>query len=142
MKNKLLFIFVFFLTIIGENSSILAQKVSESSNSTTREKNDIVYITDNKSFEVTFKGEHFHKWMKKQTPKHKYLQSSLEIENMQYASEWNRRVGNPKYDSNKYVQHIDYQLKPKLNYGIDVNYELYMYFIFFEEKYEKLLIKS
>ena len=142
MKNKLLYIFVFFLTIIGENSSILAQKVSESSNSTTIEKNDIVYITDNKSFEVTFKGEHFYKWMKKQTPKHKYLQSSLEIENMQYASEWNRRVGNPKYDSNKYVQHIDYQIKPKLHYGIDVNYELYMYFIFFEEKYEKLLIKS
>ncbi len=142
MKIKPLFIFIILMAVIGGSSSISAQTVSKNSNSTTIKKNDIVYITDNKSFEVSFKGEQFYKWLKRQSPKHKYLQSSLEIENMQYANEWNSRVGNPKYDSNMYVQHIDYQIKPKLHYGMDVNYELYMYFKFFEEKHEKLLVKS
>ena len=142
MKIKPLFILIILMAVIGGSSSISAQTVSQNSNSAAVKKSDIVYITDHKSFEVTFKGEQFYKWLKKQSPKHKYLQSSLEIENMQYADEWNRRVGNPKYNSNMYVQQVDYQIKPKLHYGMDVNYELFMYFKFFEEKYEKLLIRG
>ncbi len=142
MKIKPLFILIILMAVIGGSSSISAQTVLKNSISTTEKENNIVYITDHKSFEVTFKGEQFYKWLKKQSPKHKYLQSSLEIENMQYASEWNRRVGNPKFDSDIYVQHVDYQIKPKLHYGMDVNYELYMYFKYFEEKYEKLLIRG
>jgi len=130
------------MAFISGNYSISAQTVSKNNNLTTVKKSDIVYITDHKSFEVTFRGEQFYIWLKKQSPKHKYLQSSLEIENMQYANEWNRRVGNPEFDSNMYVQQIDYQIKPKLHYGMDVNYELFMYFKFFEEKYEKLLIRG
>jgi len=122
--------------------SVSAQDISTSKISKVRSKSDIILITDHKSFKVTFKDGQFYSWLTKQSPKKKYLQSSLEIKNLQYATEWNRRVDNPKYNSDLYTQLIDYQIKPKKHYGIDVNYELYMYFKFFEEKHEKLLINS
>ena len=142
MKIKLLYILVVFISIAGGNISILAQNKPNNSKSTDGKKNDIVHITDHKNFEVTFNDGNFHNWLTKQLPKSKYLQSSLEIKNLQYTSEWNRRVGNPEFDSDLYVQHIEYQIKPKKHYGIDVNYKLFMYFKFFEEKYEELLTRG
>jgi len=142
MKIKLLHILVIFIMIAGGKSSVLAQSKVKSSTSEDREKNDIVHITDHKSFAVTFKGDQFYSWLTKQTPKNKYLQSSLEIENLQYSNEWNRRVDNPKFNSNLYAEQIDYQIKPRKHYGIDVNYELYMYFKYFEERHEILLSKT
>ena len=128
MKIKLLHVLVIFIMIAGGKSSVLAQSKVKSSNTTDHKKNDIVHITDHKSFAVTFKGDQFYSWLTKQIPKNKYLQSSLEIENLQYSNEWNRRVDNPKFNSDLYAQQIDYQIKPRKHYGIDVNYELYMYF--------------
>jgi hypothetical protein len=142
MKIKLLCIIVVFFMIAGGNTSVLAQNKVKSTNEVDDKKNDIIHITDHKSFEVTFNDDQFYGWLKKQIPKRRYLQSSLEIENLQYSSEWNRRVGNPEFDSNLYVEQIDYQIKPKKHYGIDVNYKLFMYFKFFEEKYEKLLTRG
>lgn len=142
MKMKLPYILVIFMMIAIGNTTALAQNKVKNSNTTNGKKKDVVHITDHKSFKVTFNDDRFHSWLTKQKPKSKYLQSSLEIENLQYTSEWNRRVGNPEFDSDLYVEHIDYQIKPKRHYGIDVNYKLYMYFKYFEEKHEKILIKS
>lgn len=131
MKIKSYFLF-FFLILCG-NFSVSAQNVMTKDTS-------IIHITDNNHLSVTFKNDQFYDWLAKQSPKHKYLSSSLEIENLQYVTEWNKRVGNIEYDANLYTQQIDYKIKPRLHYGLDVNYKLYMYFKFFEEKYEKLLL--
>ena len=71
-------------------------------------------------------------------PEGYYSQSFLEIKNTQYVTAWNSRVLNPKqYDSNLYEMQINYQLG--IDYGYEVNYKLYNYFIYFQNKYKQKL---
>ena len=69
-------------------------------------------------------------------PPHFYSQQYYETKNKFYVAEWNRRVTNPsKYNSNIYENIIDYNFNT--NYGFDVNYKLYNYFLFVEYKYKQ-----
>ena len=48
-----------------------------------------------------------------------------------YVSEWNNRVLQPnRYNPRLYEMRIDYS--PGIDYGYEVNYLLYNYFIFFQ----------
>jgi hypothetical protein len=69
MKIKLLCIIVVFFMIAGGNTSVLAQNKVKSTNEADDKKNDIIHITDHKSFEVTFNDDQFYGWLKKQIPK-------------------------------------------------------------------------
>ena len=142
MKLKLVYILLLLVFVACGSSSNSTSDVEIKSKSSVTKKKDIVHITDHKTFETTFKADQFYSWLAKQSPKNQFLQSSLEIENLQYAMEWNRRVDNSDFDSNLYTHQINYQIQPKKHYGMDVNYELYMYFKFFEETHEKLLTNS
>ncbi|VAV86151.1 hypothetical protein MNBD_BACTEROID02-1823, partial [hydrothermal vent metagenome] len=52
--------------------------------------------------------------------------------------EWNYRVTQPLlYNTNLYEQEINYS--PHIDYGIEVNYKLFMYFKFFQQKYKQKL---
>jgi len=71
-------------------------------------------------------------------PEGYYSQSFLESRNFLYVSEWNRRVINStQYDPNLYEMRIDYQ--QGIDYGYEVNYKLYNYFIYFQRKYKQKL---
>ncbi len=106
------------------------------------QKKDVIHITDHHHFDITFYEVGFNKWLAKQKPMDRYYESSLEIENLQYADEWNRRVANPDlYDHSLYSQKIDYRINPKKRYGLEMNYLLYQYFRFFEIVHEQLLLK-
>lgn len=81
----------------------------------------------------------FESWLATQRPQSYYTQSTLEIKNLFYVTEWNNRVSQPfVYDPNLYMQPIDY--RQGIDYGMEVNYLLYMYFQFFEQKYNQNLI--
>lgn len=72
-------------------------------------------------------------------PKEYYSESYLKIKNSVYVNVWNSRARNhQRYNSNIYENVIDYQ--PNLNYGLDVNYKLYWYFKFAENKYKMKLL--
>jgi hypothetical protein len=72
-------------------------------------------------------------------PKEYYSESYLKIKNRVYVNVWNSRARNPqRYNSNIYENIIDYQ--PNLDYGLDVNYKLYWYFKFAENKYKMKLL--
>lgn len=75
--------------------------------------------------------------LRRARPKTFYKQSFLEARNIQYVTEWNRRVVSSDYDLNLYDMQINYA--QGVNYGFDVNYILYHYFVFFEEKYNQKL---
>lgn len=63
-----------------------------------------------------------------------YSQSYLESKNRFYVTEWNIRVHNPfKYDDSIYEQEINYDFF--IDYGLEVNYKLFNYFKFVEQKY-------
>ncbi|MEN8138753.1 MAG: DUF6146 family protein [Bacteroidota bacterium] len=72
-----------------------------------------------------------------QKPKNFYSQQYYENWNKYYVTDWNQKVQTASYHSQKYQNvfdmYIDYN--PSINYGLDVNYKLYYYFMFVEKKY-------
>jgi len=80
----------------------------------------------------------FDPWLRVQKPMTYYTDSYLATRNQFYVSEWNRRVYLPGvYNSQIYSQLIDYE--PSSDYGLEVNYMLFMYFKFIQEKYKQKL---
>jgi hypothetical protein len=71
-------------------------------------------------------------------PEGYYSQSFLENRNRIYVMNWNQRVLLPgQFDPNLYEQTINYD--PNIDYGYDVNFKLYNYFIYFQRKYNQRL---
>ena len=59
--------------------------------------------------------------------------------NIQYVSEWNNRHANPLRYGTFYETMIDYQTN--IDYGIDLNHQLYNYFLFIEKEYDIVLLR-
>ena len=89
-------------------------------------------------YEIIILEVGFQAWLATQRPRWYYTQSVLENRNQHYVLEWNRRATNPgRYNLSLYSQQINYQFH--IDYGKEVNYLLYMYFEFFQEKYRQRL---
>jgi hypothetical protein len=71
-------------------------------------------------------------------PEGYYSQTFLENRNRVYVSEWNNRVINGmQYDPQLYQLQINFD--SFVDYGYEVNYKLYNYFIYFQRKYNQRL---
>ena len=69
-------------------------------------------------------------------PRGYHSQQYLENKNRFLVQEYNERVRNPmRYNHNLYVQEINYE--PNIDYGYEVNYLLYNYFVFFANEYNQ-----
>ncbi len=67
-----------------------------------------------------------------------YSQNFLENRNRMMVPIWNNRALNPtQFNPNIYENQIDYS--PHINYGYDVNYKLFNYFMFAQQKYRMRL---
>lgn len=67
-----------------------------------------------------------------------YSQNYLENRNRHYVLAWNQRVMNPlRFNPNIYQNIIDYD--PTIDYGLEVNYKLFNYFLFAQRKYRMQL---
>ena len=63
-----------------------------------------------------------------------YTQNYMETRNIAWVTTWNMRAQNPlQYNPNIYENMIDYQ--PNIDYGYEVNYKLFNYFLFAQQKY-------
>ncbi|HBC03429.1 MAG: hypothetical protein CL528_05210 [Aequorivita sp.] len=136
MKNFLLIAvlsFVIFSCGTG-NSSI----TSSPSDGTT--KNDTVRIAnDSLEYEIIIVEPGFQSWLISQPPRGFYGQAKLEGKNRQFVAEYNSRVLQPNlYSRNLYGEQINYD--PTIDYGYEVNYLLYNYFVYFQEKYNQKFI--
>ena len=99
-----------------------------------------VVISDpRKEYEIIIIDPGFYSWLKGfARPEGYYSQSFLENRNEIYVINWNNRVLMPRqYDPDLYMWPIDYD--PKIDYGYEVNYKLYNYFIYFQRKYKQRL---
>lgn len=102
--------------------------------------NDDKLVIENKEleYEVIIIEPGFSSWLITQKPMSNYSQSALEIKNQSYITSWNQRVSQPiKYDTNLYEMRINYD--SHLDYGLEVNYKLFMYFNYFQKKYKQKL---
>ncbi len=69
-------------------------------------------------------------------PEGYYSQSYLENKNRFLVTDWNLRVQQPfNYNSDLYELQINYD--PNIDYGYEVNYKLYNYFVYFSRKYNQ-----
>ncbi len=72
-----------------------------------------------------------------QKPINFYSQQYYENWNKYYVTDWNQKVQMSIYHTQKYQEvfdmYIDYD--SSINYGLEVNYKLYNYFLFVEKRY-------
>ena len=101
---------------------------------------DTVSISNEElEYEIIIIEPGFNSWLASMAkPEGFYSQQYMETRNYQYVIEWNQRVLQPqRYNPSLYEMQIDYQ--PNTDYGYDVNYKLYNYFIYFQLTYKERL---
>ena len=132
MKN----LFYFFLLGLFIYSCGSGRNMKNSSDSATA--NDTVRIAnDSLQYEIIIIEPGFNLFINSLAkPKGYYSQSYLESKNQILVQEYNSRVINPlRYNSNLYIQEINYD--PFVNYGYEVNYMLYNYFVYLSHEYNQ-----
>jgi len=88
---------------------------------------------DSLEYEIIIIDPKFSNWLVRNTikPRGYYTQKYLETKNDLLVTNYNIRVQNPvSFDPNLYQLTIDY--RPEIDYGYEVNYLLYNYFVFFQ----------
>jgi len=138
MKNTFLLLFIIIIAL-GCNSS---KDVSNPKNETIElKKGDTIKISgDNLEYDVIIIEPGFGSYLAA-TAKAKgfYNQIYMENRNIRYVQEWNRRVLQPlRYNPNLYEMEINY--RQGIDYGYDVNYKMYNYFIYFQNRYKQNLL--
>ncbi len=143
MKKILLILSIVLLAVlIGSCSgSKKAVTISDEEKMTFNQKEgDTVQISSDKTeYEIIIIEPGFNFWLQGiAKPEGYYSQSFLENRNQLYVLEWNQRVLQPlRYDPNLYELQINYE--SNIDYGYEVNYKLYNYFIYFQRKYNQRL---
>lgn len=94
---------------------------------------------DETEYEIIIIEPGFNTWLNSiARPEGYYSQSFLENRNAIMVINWNQRVLNPmRWNPNLYEMQINYD--PSIDYGYEVNYKLYNYFIYFQRKYNQRL---
>lgn len=106
---------------------------------TANEMSDTVRIAnDSLEYEILIIEPGFNQWLATQMPRGFNEQFWLENRNIFLVTEYNNRVLNStQYDPNLYQLQIDY--KPNVDYGYEVNYLLWNWFQFFQQRYKQKL---
>jgi hypothetical protein len=127
----------FMLMIYGCESG---KSVMKGDSGTTAKSMDTIRIAnDSLEYEIIIMDIGFNNWLVTQPPQGYYSQTFLENKNMVFVTEYNRRVQNFQlYDRNLYQQEINYDFK--IDYGYEVNYLLYNYMMFFQQRYNQSFI--
>ncbi|WP_034040197.1 DUF6146 family protein [Wocania ichthyoenteri] len=138
MRTYIYLILVLGFLISCNTSKRIPTKSKEEANKITA--NDTVTIAnDELEYEIIIIEPGFNFWLASRArPEGYYSQQFLENRNYQYVVEWNQRVLQPnRYNPDLYEMQIDYQRG--IDYGYDVNYKLYNYFIYFQLTYKQQL---
>jgi hypothetical protein len=101
--------------------------------------NDTIRIAnDSLEYEIIIIEPGFNAWLATQRPRGYYGLNYMEQRNKYYVTTYNIRANNPlRWGLDLYPMQINYEIN--VDYGYEVNYLLYHYFLFFEEKYNQRL---
>lgn len=131
MKNLLsFFLFCLFLYSCGTTKD--RQMTDHNTGQDT-----VKIANDSLDFELLVFEPDFESWLVTQPSIESYSLGYLESKNKRYVSEYNRRARAPSRYENLYPQPINYDIFEE--YGLKLNYMLFMYFEFFQEKYQQQL---
>ena len=94
---------------------------------------------DSTEYELIIFDTKFDTYLVSQPSMEFYSNTYYQSWNSRYVIEWNIRHSSPLQYGDFYETNIDYQ--PHIDYGIELNYNLYYYFLFIEKEYGITLIK-
>ncbi|MEN1785780.1 MAG: DUF6146 family protein [Bacteroidota bacterium] len=105
----------------------------------TNSPTDTTATEEETEYDIIIMDIGFGRWLNQiAQPKGYYSQRYMEQRNRIYVLEWNRRFLEPtRFDALLYETRIDYD--PTIDYGYDLNYQLYNYFIYFQRRYKQRL---
>ncbi|WP_418513047.1 DUF6146 family protein [Corallibacter sp.] len=138
MKNLIYIMAVCFLVYNCKSSH--STKTSHEYVVQNQVDNDTVRIAnDDVAYEIIIIEPGFNTWLQSVAkPEGFYSKAFLESRNIQYVTAWNNRVMQPsRYSPNLYEMQINYN--QNIDYGYEVNYKLYNYFIYFQLTYKQQL---
>ncbi len=102
-----------------------------------RAKDTIRIANEEIEYEIIIIDVGFNSWvLTNAKPRNFYSQQYLETKNRIFVLSWNQRVLS-FYNTKLYDFQIDYD--SRIDYGYEVNYLLYHYFLFFQQKYGQTL---
>ncbi|MCK0179332.1 DUF6146 family protein [Flavobacteriaceae bacterium S0862] len=135
MKN----LFLILLICFGVISCKTPQKANISNQVSKVEQDTVRIANDELEYEIIIIEPGFNTWLESiARPEGYYSQQFLETRNNLLVTEWNSRVLQPqKYNPSLYEMQIDY--RPNIDYGYEVNYKLYNYFIYFQITHKQQL---
>lgn len=128
-----------WLTFCSTTRQSLALTEAERQAFTITENDTVAIASDATEYEIIIIEPGFNYWLQSiARPPGYYGQEFLESRNHIWVTEWNNRVLQPmRFDPQRYELQIDYQ--PNIDYGYEVNYKLYNYFIYFQRRYNQRL---
>lgn len=130
---------VFFLVYCSSSKEVLSISNEEKEMFNSEEGDTITIANEETEYEIIIIEPGFNTWLNSiARPEGYYSQSFLENRNRLMVLEWNQRVLQPgRYSPLLYELQINYERN--VDYGYDVNYKLYNYFIYFQRKYNQRL---
>lgn len=137
--------FIYTLLVVGFIYSCNSPKTATSQKQKSEKElamasNDTVKIAnEDLEYEIIIIEPGFNVWLQSiAKPEGFYSQDFLENRNYLFVTEWNQRVLQPfRFNTDLYQFQIDYQ--PNIDYGYELNYKLYNYFIYFQLHYKQQL---
>jgi len=128
--KKILYTLILATIIIG---CATTSNKDDLRNTTSQTSDTIRIANDSLEYEIIIIEPGFNAWLVTQRPRGFYGQFFLENNNRFNVTAYNNRVLNTfRYDPNLYIQRIDYD--SSIDYGYEVNYLLYNWFVFFQER--------
>jgi len=123
----------------GSTNKALSISEEEKMAFSVEEDDPVTISNEDVAYEIIIVDAGFHTWLSSiPKPKGYYSQSFLENRNRLLVLEWNLRAIQPRgFNPDLYIMQIDYQ--NDIDYGYEVNYMLYNYFVFFQRKYNQRL---
>lgn len=132
---------IFVLTVMSCGTSKEAVTITDEEKvAFSQTEGDTIRIANAETeYEIIVIEPGFYTWLKSiARPEGYYSQTFLENRNQLMVLNWNQRVLQPqRFSPDLYQLQIDYQ--PNTDYGYEVNYKLYNYFVYFQRKYSQRL---
>ena len=132
--------FIYFLVALGliyGCASTQTDKKMIGENPTATENDTVRIANDSLEYEILIIEPGFNTFLNSiARPEGYYSQNYLENKNKFLVIEYNQRVNQPfRYNPELYPLQINYD--GNVDYGYDVNYKLYNYFVFFSRTYNQ-----
>jgi len=133
------YILVILLVVLGFHSCDSSKSAMKGTSDAVTANDTIRIANDSLEYEILIIEPGFNTWILTQPPKGYYGIPFLESRNRNFVYEYNNRVLNPqRYSTILYPMQINYEMGT--HYGLEVNYMLYNYFLYFQQKYKQKFI--